>query len=138
MEIYLVQHGESKTKEEDPERPLSDKGKADVEKIAKSLTIQPAKIVHSSKLRARQTAEILASHLNAPTEEIEGIQPLDEPNPEIIEDKIMIVGHLPHLDKFSSSLLAGNPDAGIIQFHMGGVLCLKKQEKWKVKWFLLP
>lgn len=148
MMIYLVQHGEARPEEEDPERPLSDKGRAEVEKVAKSLKkslkIGPSRIVHSPKLRAKQTAEILSSILNAPAEEIEGIKPLDDPNiaKELVEsgsnDGIMVVGHLPHLDKLSSLLITGDENAGIVRFRMGGVVCLEKEEKWKVKWMLTP
>jgi hypothetical protein len=45
---------------------------------------------------------------------------------------------MPHLDKLSSLLLAGDETAGIIQFRMGGVVCLEKEEKWKLKWVLTP
>jgi len=34
MSLYLVQHGKSYSKEIDPERKLTDEGKADVERIA--------------------------------------------------------------------------------------------------------
>ena len=30
MKLYLVQHGDALTKESDPDRPLSDRGRADV------------------------------------------------------------------------------------------------------------
>ena len=33
-ELFLVQHGESKLKAEDPERPLTEGGAAAVEKVA--------------------------------------------------------------------------------------------------------
>ena len=34
MQIYLVQHGESKSEEIDPERKLTESGSRDVQKIA--------------------------------------------------------------------------------------------------------
>jgi phosphohistidine phosphatase len=34
MWLYLVQHGQAKTEEEDPERPLTDRGAADVGRVA--------------------------------------------------------------------------------------------------------
>ena len=36
--LYLVQHGESKAKEEDPNRSLTDKGKEDTHHIAKLIS----------------------------------------------------------------------------------------------------
>jgi phosphohistidine phosphatase SixA len=38
MEVYSVQHGESKSEMEDPERPLTDKGKETVESIARYIS----------------------------------------------------------------------------------------------------
>ena len=34
MRVYLIQHGESKSEEEDPQRRLTDKGIGEVQKIA--------------------------------------------------------------------------------------------------------
>ena len=56
MKLYLVQHAESKRKEGDPSRPLSEKGREDIRKMAKYaekyLHIQVKQIFHSGKLRA--------------------------------------------------------------------------------------
>ena len=35
MRLYLVQHADAKLKEEDPSRPLSDKGWGDIRNVAK-------------------------------------------------------------------------------------------------------
>jgi len=62
MRLYLVQHGEAKREEEDPSRPLTENGRREVEIVAKFLSeagIKIDKILHSGKLRAAQTAEIL-------------------------------------------------------------------------------
>jgi bisphosphoglycerate-dependent phosphoglycerate mutase len=63
MHVYLVQHGESKSEEEDPQRRLTDKGIGEVQNIAKVL--RPLKLAvdaiwHSDKARAQQTGELLA------------------------------------------------------------------------------
>jgi len=112
MQIYLIQHGDAKPEEEDPERPLSNTGMEETKAIAaklKELSIKPAKIFHSPKLRARQTAELLASALGSVAEETEGLKPKD--NPQTIIGKIgtleetgtyMFVGHLPHLELLSA------------------------------------
>ncbi len=144
MKLYLVQHGQAKTKDEDPERPLSDKGRAEVEKVVLHMKLDISKIIHSKKLRAKQTAEILSSHLkNVPTEESEHLDPMDNPKDmaKFIEgqkEDLMIVGHLPHLDKLSSLLLAGKPDAGVIKFTMGGIVCLEKDKEWRIDWIYTP
>jgi len=59
MEVYLVQHGESRPESEDLQRPLTDKGRADVEYAAlhiAGLGLQVTRIFHSNRLRTKQTA----------------------------------------------------------------------------------
>lgn len=154
MEIYLVQHGEAKSEQEDPGRPLTDQGKQEVEKVARYLAkqgIRISEIWHSTKLRARQTAEIFAQYLK-PNKigEMQGITPNDDPKiaKEFIEmqnskpgtGNIMLVGHLPHLSKLASRLLVGNENAGMVAFRYAGVVCLRKNENqiWQMKWMIIP
>ena len=58
MKLYLVQHGEAVSKEDNPDRPLSEKGRADVERMASFLarSARVARVIHSGKARARETA----------------------------------------------------------------------------------
>jgi len=119
MQVYLVQHGEAKAEAEDPARPLTDRGREEVRRVARhaaAVKLQVAEIRHSGRLRARLTAEILAEHLSPPggTREIEGLGPTDDPGKarreiEAAQDSVMLVGHLPHLSRLASSLLAGDP-----------------------------
>jgi len=63
MRLYLVQHGKAKSKDEDPDRPLTDQGRNDIKKVAVFLAenagLKVTSIYHSGKTRARQTAEVL-------------------------------------------------------------------------------
>lgn len=149
MKLYLVQHGQQNPKEIDPEKNLSEKGEKDVEKIAaflKKAGISILDIYHSGKARARQTAEILARGINLENEiiEKERIAPMDPIDTIEIElekrmGDLMIVGHLPYLNKLASFLLTGNSDKEIILFQQGGVLCLEKVErKWQISWMIIP
>jgi hypothetical protein len=66
MRLYLVQHGDALPEQVDPERPLSAKGRRDVEAVARVLASAGARAVrvaHSGKLRAQQTAEVLTAAL---------------------------------------------------------------------------
>ena len=148
MKLYLMQHGEAKSEEEDPERHLTDKGKKEVDAVAARLEksgISPALIIHSGKARARETAEISGKRLN-PKEgikESENLKPMDDPKKikEIIEKRdndLMVVGHLQHLSKLCSLLLAGDEEKELVQFRMGGVVCLERKEGWHLKWFIVP
>ncbi len=146
MKIYLVQHGKAYTKEEDPERRLTEEGIKETEKIAKYLYevgVKPRKILHSGKTRARMTAEILSKYLGVDNvEETKGINPLDEPDIiieklEEIDYDVMIVGHLPHLSRLTSKLLGSEGE--IVKFRYSGVLSLKKTEEgYRIEWYITP
>lgn len=147
--FYLVQHGEAKSKEEDPERHLTEKGKEDTEKVAKFLkkaNVKPRKIIHSGKTRAKETAEIYAEFLKPEegTSEEKNLAPLDAPcfwakKLKEFDESIMIVGHLPHLSKLVSLLLTDNSEVEIVKFTYSGCLALAKQEeRFYIKWYVTP
>jgi len=135
LDIYLIQHAESIPEKEDPARPLSDEGKATMEKVAAlaaHLKIKPDFIFHSEKLRAKQTAEILARHLGLTDKlrERQGLGPLDPVAPvaQWLKEQpakglvgLAIVGHLPFLDKLASLLITDNENFGVVSFQNGAI-----------------
>lgn len=149
MEIYLVQHGEAKPESEDRERPLTDKGRTEVESVAHyvaGLGVRIARIHHSGKLRAKQTAELFARYFAPPHGVIEqkGLGPMDDPG--IAEhllseaqESLMIVGHLPHLSRMASLLVLSDTEKEVVGFKMGGMVCLSRNDdRWLVSWALTP
>jgi len=52
---------------------------------------------------------------------------------------VMLVGHLPHLQRLAGLLICGDPGRKAIHFRNGGVVCLQKNglEKEKTGWTLL-
>lgn len=150
MRLYLVQHGEAALKSVDPTRSLTDRGRGAVDRMGRFVARQGAtvdRIFHSGKTRARQTAEILARHLQPlhGSEEVEGLKPLDDPAI-VVESLVassedtMLVGHLPHLAKLAGLLLTGTAKWEPVRFHNGGVVCLVQDESagWAVHWIVLP
>jgi phosphohistidine phosphatase len=151
MWLYLIQHGEAVAKEENRERPLSTVGREEVEKVAEFAVrnccgIAPTtSIRHSGKLRARQTAELLAATLHLrQAEAADGLQPLDDPAlwgkrlREMTSD-LALVGHLPHLSELASLLLCGEGAGEIVRFRMGGIVALKRENgKWALHWQIIP
>ncbi len=150
MTLYLVQHAHARPKEEDPQRSLSDKGLADIQNLAAFLGVRGihvSRILHSGKLRARQTAEALDEHLH-PSDgisETDGLAPLDDPAvwagrlADTNED-LMLVGHLPHLGKLAALLVTGNVDQPVVMFKPGGVVCLERDDegRWSLRWMVVP
>lgn len=151
MEIYLIQHGESQSKEEDPERPLTDKGRSDTERVAayarNHADIDIKIIFHSGKLRAIQTAEIIAKYMN-PSEgirESDGLEPMADPDiwaERISTSKgnIMLVGHLPHLGKLVGVLLNADESKNVVNFQNSGIIKLIRPEggAWMLDWIIVP
>jgi phosphohistidine phosphatase len=135
LDIYLIQHAEAVSEKEDRARPLSDEGKATIEKVAAlaaRLKINPDFIFHSEKLRAKQTAEILARHLRLSVKlrERHGLGPLDAVAPvaQWLNEQpakglvgLAIVGHLPFLDKLASLLITGKEEFGVVSFQNGAI-----------------
>jgi phosphohistidine phosphatase len=150
MRLYLVQHGEAKSEEDDPKRPLADQGRLDVERMGKFLKragLNVSKVVHSGKLRARQTAEILASAIapKASLETSDIIKPNDEPGPfaenlEELNEDTMIVGHLPFMSRLVSILINGTSELIVTLFQPGSVVCLERSEQggWALCWMIRP
>lgn len=147
MSLYLIQHGEAKSKEEDVKRSLSEKGRRDVERTAcflNKIGIKASYIFHSGKERAFQSAEIIGKYLGIKPVQEDYLSPLDDPGIwakklNSINEDIIIVGHLPHLSKLSSILLVGDPERELISFRMGGVVCLeRKGSGWSISWMIVP
>jgi phosphohistidine phosphatase len=172
MRVYLVQHGEAEEKTVNPERPLTVKGRADVTLVAtflKKAAIRPEMVLHSGKQRAQETAELFAGILGCGSvEPRDGLAPMDPVLPvdyylQGVGQSVMLVGHLPFMDKLASFLLADDnedsgtvafqmgavefqgiwrrPDwSGTVAFQMGGVVCLEQgpNTSWSIQWAVNP
>lgn len=150
MRLYLVQHGEATSEEIDPNRPLTEKGRQDVARTAEFLRASSIKIdiiLHSTKTRAVETAQILAEAIlpKEGTEQREDLTPndpvdklFDELNTE--NRDLMVVGHLPFLGKLASLALAGSGSSEIVGFKQAGVVCLERKEdkNWQLVFAVTP
>ena len=117
MKLYLVQHGEARPKEVDPERPLSEAGVRDVQRIAAFLADAEigsvTDVFESGKRRATQTAEILASVLapGVAPRAVSGIAPMDpttglDDRLQTVAGDTLVAGHQPFMGKLVSRLLS--------------------------------
>ena len=144
-----MRHGACVPKEINPDCPLSDRGMVEVKRMAEMAAeknIVLTKIIHSGKKRAEQTAIILRAILK-PLFGLDQSIGLD-PNDDIFyilgliaqAENIMIVGHLPFLQKLTSYLVTGDEDGSVVQFPTAGIVCLDKNTggKWEIKWTLMP
>jgi phosphohistidine phosphatase len=152
MDIYLMQHGEAVPAEVDPERPLADAGRASVAAVAahaaaRGVTVD--RIVHSGKLRAVQTAAILAEAVGCTAlDRADGLKPGDDVRAAAAAlvdpgqaGSLAIVGHLPSLDRLASLLVAGDPEAHVVKFRNGGLVSLVPSAavgRFSVAWAITP
>ncbi|MDZ7700399.1 MAG: phosphohistidine phosphatase SixA [Deltaproteobacteria bacterium] len=149
MSLFLVQHGKNLPKDVDPEKGLSDEGKNDVKRMAAAARergVGVSAIKHSGKKRARETADIFAEALDPSkgVQEMEGLAPMDDVTHTDLtgDEDIMLVGHLPFMEKLTTYLIAGSPDRyPVLKFQNGGIVCLNRDteaDAWFIKWTLFP
>jgi phosphohistidine phosphatase len=149
MNIYLVRHGEAEPERIDPERPLTSLGQEEVETVARMAAARDVRvsvIFHSGILRARQTADILARHLQSTStvRQLSGLLPQDDPaiaraELEAARSPVMLVGHLPHLNRLAALLVCGDAEREIVDFAPATLACcLNDEGKWTIAWTLRP
>lgn len=150
MRLYLVQHGEAHPEQVSPERELTPGGRADVERIAALLAqsgVRVARVTHSGKTRARQTAEILAASV-APGASPQAAAGMD-PNSPVApiagqaggwNEDTLLAGHLPFVNRLAALLLANREDPPVVAFQPGSVACLERDAagRWTLAWMLRP
>ncbi|MDF3055244.1 MAG: sixA [Gammaproteobacteria bacterium] len=141
MKLYLVRHGEAGTHNTDAQRPLTNTGTAQVERLAEhfvQIAAKPLHIYHSGLLRAQQTAEIIAHKLDV--EDIHKIAHLHSGDLVFpIRDKIdgwredtVLVGHMPYMGVLLDNLMDKEM---LISFGTATGVCLQRQvEDWAIEW----
>ena len=150
MKLYLVQHGEACAKDVAPDRPLTDQGREDIDRLAEFLGqagIEVQRVMHSGKLRAAQTADLLAKAV-APLVELEAngrINPNDDPGAidwvkETGGTDALVVGHLPFMARLVSLLAVEDPDRLITAYRPGSIVCLEcdSDGRWQIDWMIRP
>lgn len=115
--VLLVHHAEAEHPGADPMQPLSARGRAQAELVAREAAARgftPELVWHSGKLRARQTAEACWRACNpfAAMTAVRGLLPGDPPvwMRDLLVDEtrhILIAGHRPHLPALLALLVTG-------------------------------
>jgi phosphohistidine phosphatase len=150
MRLYLVQHGAAVPEQEDPARPLSAAGRRDVETVARLLDgagVRVARVVHSGKLRAQQTAELLAACMatDPVPETTAGLNPNDPVEPVARAaanwaGDTVLVSHLPFMAKLVARLVLGDEARPVVVYTPGTVVCLEQVDEvgWAIAWMVRP
>jgi len=146
INVYFVQHALAQPKDIDEKRPLTDLGVEETIKVAQKLKEQGIiihKIVHSGKLRAAQTADLFSKTLEIENvSELDGMNPNDnayEFLPQITENAVMYIGHLPNIQKIVAALICSDENCNAIQFQNSSIACIEIDgNKNSLKWFITP
>jgi phosphohistidine phosphatase len=150
MNVYLIRHAHALDAEEDAVRPLSKRGQDQVRALAAFLkqkdAFQPAEMWHSSLVRARETAELLAQRLRleCPCSEMPDLEPDADPRAAARRIKastrpVAVVGHEPHLSALASLLVAGKIEPPVFVMKKCAVLALEGAgPHWMVRWHVSP
>ena len=148
MRLLLARHGEAANHVEDSLRPLTEKGREDVARIARILKrdkVRVKRLVHSGKLRAQETAEILAEAV-APKIEAEiseGLKPMASVDELALDLRnwttdTLLVGHQPFMGALLAKLLTGNYGRDVVSVYPSCVSCLERigEDRWALVWVL--
>jgi phosphohistidine phosphatase len=150
MRLYLVQHGDALTKDVDPERPLSAQGRADIIRLATWLvddSVVVSRILHSGKMRARQTAELLEPVLDRGSEisPVDGLGPNDPPEAflrrlDYVDEDTLIASHLPFVARVVAQAVTGSPDQPLVEFRPGSLAVIERDSDgaWQLICFICP
>lgn len=150
MRLYLVQHGDAQPEAVSAERELTPQGRLDVERLADFLGghgVRAARVYHSGKTRARQTAEILAARLapEVTAEVFAGINPNDPvvPLAERVRgwtEDTVLAGHLPFVGRMAALLVTGREEPPVVAFLPGSAACLERDAagRWAIAMMLRP
>ncbi len=149
MFLYFVRHADAFSENEDPARSLSEKGIQRIKKVAHYMAgrdITVNRLFHSKKLRAMQTAQVLAEHIKIVEgmAETDGLAPMDDPQLWFeriagMKEDIMLVGHLPFLGRLAALILCGDKEKDILNFETAGIVCLRRlEDNWLIEWMIMP
>jgi phosphohistidine phosphatase len=151
MRLILVQHGEAVPEGVDPARPLTERGREDVKQLAAFLGgagVRVARVVHSGKLRAQDSATILTPAIGADATVVmeKRLSPSDSPvylceTANTWHEDTLVVGHQPFMSRLTSRLVLGVEQPVIVDFTPGTAVCLARRpvtRAWFLAWVLAP
>jgi phosphohistidine phosphatase len=149
MTLILVQHGDAKDKSEDPDRPLNEAGEREADALGQFLAragLRADTVVHSTKTRARQTAERVAEKMGANDgpKGMDGLAAKDPVEPFAkhagsFSGVTVVCGHMPFLGKLASLLVTGREDGASFAFEPGSAVALEQEgDGWSVRFMVRP
>ena len=149
MELFIVRHGEAGAAATDAARELTAQGIREVQEVAlcaRERGVKIAEIRHSGRIRAEQTARLLADTLDPVGGLIStpGLHP-DDPVEPVAQSlfgersSLMLVGHLPFVGRMCGLLIQGDEERAPVSFPTATLACLSgEDDRWDLSWVVHP
>lgn len=148
MKVYLVQHGLSYSELEDPLKHLTDDGIFETRHVGEFLrekNVKVGSIWHSGKPRAVQTAKILSEYVDYIRMEAHKYMKPNDSTDAVYDsvmmsmEDVMIVGHMPFMQKLASHLLGGDESHDYCHITNSAVTMLEQHgQVWQIEWMVSP
>jgi phosphohistidine phosphatase len=145
LDVYVIRHAEAYRQGErgvttDEERPLTEDGERQATQVGADLHrrgVRPAIVLTSPLLRARQTADLVASQLPSPAPEVHVLKELTPGSKRrklaravdgLAKEQVFLVGHQPDLGEWIAWLMGSKKaklelaKAGVARLHCEGPL----------------
>ena len=148
MKLYFVRHtSAADNAATDSKRPLTRQGEEEARRVGAALSglnVRPSRIYSSPLLRARQTADLIASELgfDGPTESLDELANGATTSSLIkalspTSDETILVGHMPSLAEHVAAIVGAKSPAEFT-FGKGSVACIElvrpKLSAGKLQW----
>ena len=148
MKVYLIHHTDALSAEQDPGRHISEKGKAQADRLGerlRALGARPVRIVHSAKQWTIDTAERIAAKLGLEERTAQAAYPIatDDPVEPFIAEiagaggDVMMCGHFDYLERTAARLVCGSEATKVVAFKPGNgtTVCLEGEgAEWVIRW----
>jgi phosphohistidine phosphatase len=152
--VTLIRHGTAADAPDDALRPLTGAGRSAARRLADFLrptgALKGAEVWHSSLVRARETAQVIAEHIGRKLtlKEVEGLAPEDPPGSFLrrlsaLRKDVIVVGHNPHLTTLAALMVRGDASLPAVGFDKCAAVCLEnfgqgRAGDWSVQWCVAP
>src|SRR3990167_10861528 len=138
MKLYCIRHGHAeKHPDKNGEYPLTPQGENEVKKVAAYLAhrgVHGVHVMHSGKLRAKQTAELFSQSIGDGALTVcTFLNAENALNPllafiQALHDDTLLVGHMPLMSQLVSALLLSDEKYDIVRFSPATIVCLDRFE----------
>ena len=139
MKVYLIHHANALSKEQDPERHLSELGRQQADQLGarfKAAGVDPVRILHSDKQWTKETAERIAAVMGLSDRTATAGYPVNTGH-DIAPFLAEMAGHADYLMRTAAKLLCGDESVRIAEFKPGHgtAFCLEETDgDWAVAW----